>query len=78
MLTPASPPALYLDRLVGWLAPSWQLKRLRARAAIAALQADLADPSRVRRIAGERWRRVDEPPAPGYLTAPRHGGYRLR
>lgn len=78
MLTPGESPALYVDRLLGWLAPTWQLRRLRARAALAELQADLADPSRVRRRNGEEWRRVDEPPASGYLTAPRHGGYRLR
>jgi hypothetical protein len=73
MLTPASPPAPYLDRVLGWLAPQWQLRRLRARAALAELQADLADPSRVRRVAGERWRRIDSPP-----NAPeRSGGYRL-
>jgi hypothetical protein len=78
MLTPASPPALYVDRVIGWIAPTWQLKRLRARAALAELAADLADPSRVRRRNGEVWRRVDEPPTPGYLTAPRQGGYRLR
>jgi hypothetical protein len=73
MLTPSSSPAPYVDRMLGWLAPQWQLRRLRARAALAELAADLADPSRVRRLEGERWRRVDGPP-----NAPeRAGGYRL-
>jgi len=71
MLTPS--PAPYFDRMLGWLAPQWQLRRLRARAALAELAADLADPSRTRRIGGERWRRVDGTP-----NAPeRAGGYRL-
>jgi hypothetical protein len=77
MLRPGEPPALYVDRVIGWLAPQWQLRRLKARAALAELQADLADPGRVRRRNGEVWRRVDEPVVDGYLTAPRQGGYRL-
>jgi hypothetical protein len=77
MLTPGAPPAPYLDRVLGWLAPGWQLRRLKARAALAELQADLADPSRVRQRNSEVWRRIDEPPTLGYLTAPRQGGYRL-
>jgi hypothetical protein len=77
MLTPGAPPAPYLDRLLGWLAPSWQKKRLQARAALCELQADLGDPSCVRRRNGEVWRRIDEPATPGYLTAPRQGGCRL-
>jgi hypothetical protein len=49
------------------------LRRLRARTAIAELEADRADPHRVRQIDGRIWRRVDSPP-----NAPeRSGGYRL-
>jgi hypothetical protein len=62
MLVPAPPTAPYLDRLLRWVAPQWYLRRLRARTAIAELEADRGDPRRVRRIDSERWRRVDAPP----------------
>jgi hypothetical protein len=62
MLTPGAPPAPYLDRLLGWLAPTWQLKRLRARAALR-LEAERADPTRTRWVDGQPWRRIDGPPS---------------
>src|SRR5262245_45543414 len=73
MLVPAPAPAPYLDRLVRWLAPRWALRRAHARAALAELEADRADPSRVRRIGGERWRRVEPPPG----ATERHYGWTL-
>src|SRR5262249_10073372 len=70
MLVPAPAPAPYLDRLVRWLAPRSALRRAHARAALAELEADRADPSRVTRIGGERWRRVEPPPGrPSAITA---------
>jgi hypothetical protein len=80
MLTPEPAPLLYLDyldRVLALVAPQWALRRARARAAHAALtaqlEADRRAPRRVRWIDGERWVSVDPPPG----TPTHAGGWKL-